>query len=183
MRGLEEEIRRLRSMVERLAEEVEKLKAQRFPPEAREPQRLGELRKRFDSLARMLISQLGETPGRGVVFVGAVEWEGDKVRESSLTVIGLEDVETCPPRRVADAASPLANEHRVRILQELLKGPKTASELSEATGLEGGQLYHHLKELAFAGYLETVERGKYALTGRGAMALRALAAVASTPGG
>lgn len=86
------------------------------------------------------------------------------------------------PNRVVRVVSPLTNEKRVRMLLSLLEGPKTASELAEEVGLEGGPLYHHLRELMLAGYVESPERGKYVLTGSGCIVTRVLAALASIPG-
>jgi predicted transcriptional regulator len=59
--------------------------------------------------------------------------------------------------------SPLAHEGRVTILQALYAGPLGSTALTETTGFEGGRLYHHLRELRYAGYV-TQEQGKYRLT-------------------
>lgn len=65
---------------------------------------------------------------------------------------------------VAIAASCLANSTRVRIVKSLLKGNKTAAELTAATGFSGGQLYHHLNHLTSAEFVSADPRGVYSLT-------------------
>lgn len=66
------------------------------------------------------------------------------------------------------------------ILKTLIDGSRTSSELTQATGLEGGQLYHHLKELALAEFIEQEQRGIYALTEKGRHALLTTLAMAMT---
>lgn len=64
------------------------------------------------------------------------------------------------------AASLAALGHPVRLLllHAILHGTRTAAEL---TGLDGvgttGQIYHHLRQLAGAGWLRTTSRGQYAV--------------------
>ena len=62
--------------------------------------------------------------------------------------------------------APLAHEGRVRIMQALFGDPLSPSELSKATGFQGGGLYHHLRELEHADYIAS-EGGKYRLTNLG----------------
>ena len=62
--------------------------------------------------------------------------------------------------------APLAHEGRVRIMQVLFRDPMSASELSEVTGLRGGGLYHHLRELEHADYIAS-QSGQYRLTDLG----------------
>ena len=65
--------------------------------------------------------------------------------------------------KVERMLSPMAHESRVRIMQVLLEAARGASDLSEATGLRGGNLYHHLKELTHSGYVGERD-GRYVLT-------------------
>jgi len=81
---------------------------------------------------------------------------------------------------VARLLSPFSNEQRILILKTLIDGSRTSSELTQATGLEGGQLYHHLKELALAEFIEQEQRGIYALTEKGRHALLTTLAMAMT---
>jgi len=66
--------------------------------------------------------------------------------------------------------SPLAHEARVRIMQAMYDAPKSSGELSEATGLRGGNLHYHLKELIHAAYVSET-RGVYDLTPLGCQML------------
>ena len=74
--------------------------------------------------------------------------------------------------------SPLAHEARIRIMQALWAGPIGSSALSDATGLVGGNLYYHLKELIHARYVGD-QHSKYALTGLGRQLLVTLALIAT----
>jgi len=74
--------------------------------------------------------------------------------------------------------APLAHESRVRILQSLYRGPSSPTELSELTGLKGGSLYHHLRELLYAAYVRD-EQGKYQLTDLGRQLLVSFTSIAS----
>ena len=81
-----------------------------------------------------------------------------------------EQVVDAPAANVEMMLSSLAHEGRVRLLQALFGGPKATSQLSEATGLRGGNLHYHLKELVHAHYAEQRD-GLYRLTERGAQML------------
>jgi DNA-binding transcriptional ArsR family regulator len=92
--------------------------------------------------------------------------------------------EPMPPTRDARVASkverllaPLAHESRVRILQVLSEGSHSSSQLSVATGLTGGNLYHHLRDLVHAGYVRELDRG-YALTNVGLQLLLTVTCIA-----
>jgi len=55
-------------------------------------------------------------------------------------------------------------------MQAMHDGAKTSGELSEATGLCGGNLYYHLRELLHAAYIQN-DGGRYDLTGLGCQLL------------
>ena len=74
--------------------------------------------------------------------------------------------------------SPLAHEARIRLMQTMQDGVKTSGELAEATGLKGGNLYYHLKELIHAAYVSEKEGG-YDLTGLGCQMLLTVTAIAA----
>lgn len=69
---------------------------------------------------------------------------------------------------------------RLAILRAALDGPVGAAALKAAAGAgTPGQLYHHLRELAAAGWLRAEARGRYAIPpGRSGPLLAVLAAVA-----
>ena len=83
-----------------------------------------------------------------------------------------------PAAHVERILSPLAHEARIRLLQAMYDGPKTSGELSEATGLKGGNLYYHLKELLYAAYVKELDGG-YDLTTLGCKVLLTVAVIAS----
>lgn len=76
-----------------------------------------------------------------------------------------------PLDKVVFILSPFSSEQRLKILLLLHEYPKSSTDLSNATGLEGGQLYHHIEELVNAKYVEKVYKGKYRLTDIGGWAL------------
>jgi len=86
------------------------------------------------------------------------------------------DVDADTAAKVERLLSPLAHESRFMLLQALQRGPLTASELTAATGLKGGNLYHHLRDLLGA-YVEELDKG-YALTGFGRQLVLTLAEIA-----
>ncbi|MFF0157962.1 ArsR/SmtB family transcription factor [Streptomyces sp. NPDC005263] len=65
----------------------------------------------------------------------------------------------------ADHAAPyaaLGHPVRLSLLRAVLRGTRSATELQETAGLNTtGQLYHHLKQLTAAGWLQAAGRGQY----------------------
>ena len=55
--------------------------------------------------------------------------------------------------KVERMLSPLAHESRIRLLQAMRESSCSSADLSKATGLKGGNLHHHLKELIYSGYV------------------------------
>ncbi|MGE5551054.1 MAG: hypothetical protein ACM3ZC_11075 [Bacteroidota bacterium] len=84
-----------------------------------------------------------------------------------------------PEERVASVMAPFANEQRVKLLKALYLGLSESGQLREFTGLTGGQLYHHLKELALAKFLSRQVRGEYHLSTFGYYAFSALMILAA----
>jgi DNA-binding transcriptional ArsR family regulator len=79
-----------------------------------------------------------------------------------------------PTGDVGEAArvfAALGNETRLRLLQFLWGGERTAQELGEGTGLSAGALYHHVRELAAFRWVETPRRNAYTITPAGRQAL------------
>ncbi len=181
--SLREEVEELKKMVAKLAEEVEALK--RSKPGGVEKAEVREKAKRPDYVQlifKVLEDVMGSKQDAGIVFVGGIERKGGRIVDSFFSGVELEDVLKVRPSRVVRVVSPLTNENRAKILLSLLEGPKTASELSREIGLGGGPLYHHLRELMLAGYVESPERGRYVLTSSGCIVTRVVAALASVPG-
>ncbi len=71
-------------------------------------------------------------------------------------------------KTASDFFSLFASEQRIALLQNLVCGDKSATELQEKTGIAaGGQFYHHLRELASAKLLVKTKRGTYGLSSLG----------------
>ncbi len=83
-----------------------------------------------------------------------------------------------PASNVERLLSPLAHEARIRLMQAMHDDVRTSGELAEATGLRGGNLYYHLKELIHAAYV-TERDGGYDLTGLGCQMLLTVTAIAA----
>ena len=79
--------------------------------------------------------------------------------------------------KVERLLAPLAHEARVRLMQALYDGVRGSSELTKATGLRGGNLYHHLKGLIHAGCVAERDGG-YALSNVGRQLLVTMSCLA-----
>lgn len=75
--------------------------------------------------------------------------------------------------KIAADLEPLASAPRLTLLLSLRQAPRSSTELQQGLGLAPGQLYHHLKPLANAGFLRRDDQGRYAISGRGRRALMA----------
>lgn len=83
--------------------------------------------------------------------------------------------------RAADALGAIAHPVRLLLLREIVHGARTTAELrdNEALGTTG-QLYHHLRRLAAAGWLRATARGEYAVPGDRVVPLLAILAAIRT---
>jgi len=77
------------------------------------------------------------------------------------------DLTELPTDKVMSLLSPFSSDQRLNILLLLEKHPKSSTDLTNALGIQGGQLYHHLDELMDAKYIEKAYKGKYCLTSLG----------------
>lgn len=76
---------------------------------------------------------------------------------------------------LTDRIGALGHPVRMHLLQRILTGTRTVAELSEDESLgTTGQLYHHLRQLVAAGWLESTGRGRYAVPGSRVVALLAV---------
>jgi DNA-binding HxlR family transcriptional regulator len=71
---------------------------------------------------------------------------------------------SAPAGSVERFVAPFAREGRVRLMQELYAGARSAGELSQATGTASGALHSRLEELTQASLVEKRADGRYALT-------------------
>lgn len=85
------------------------------------------------------------------------------------------DVEMPEGVVVKDLLEPIASVQRFQILKALTVQTRTFSDISQLTGLRGGNLLFHLKKLTDAGMiLQRHERGDYIITDRGYKTLTAV---------
>jgi predicted transcriptional regulator len=76
---------------------------------------------------------------------------------------------------VKDLLEPVANIQRFQILKALTVQTRTFSDISQMTGLRGGNLLFHIKKLADTGMiLQRHERGDYIITDKGFKTLTAI---------
>ena len=120
------------------------------------------VRPEFWALQRLKaeLASMGSHDG-GVLFTGSVrlptqeryEWQYGTATEQLLD----EDWS-----READAFAALGHGVRLRLLKEVMGGRRTAAELAELDGMgTSGQVYHHLRQLTGAGWLQAAGRGRY----------------------
>ena len=77
---------------------------------------------------------------------------------------------------VNDLLEPVANIQRFQIVKSLTTGTRTFSEISQLTGLRGGNLLFHIKKLTESGMiLQRHERGDYIITDKGFKTIRTIA--------
>ncbi|MQA81576.1 MAG: helix-turn-helix domain-containing protein [Streptosporangiales bacterium] len=105
---------------------------------------------------------LVEEPG-ALLFTGTVtpaegehfDWQEGKLLDQLLAQDWSE---------LAASLAALAHPVRLSLVQDVLTGKRTASELSadERFGTSG-QLYHHLRQLVSAGWLKSTGRGHYSV--------------------
>ena len=78
--------------------------------------------------------------------------------KSALSILGQgsgEDVSCASVLKV------LADETRLAVVEQLLKGPKTVSKINETLGVESTLLSHHLKALREANIITGKREGRY----------------------
>ncbi|GHF95371.1 transcriptional regulator [Deinococcus piscis] len=148
------------------------------------PARLAELERRLAALEAQVaaLSQPDRSPGPAtdrawaleslqelvpdgaVLFAGHVQLGagGDWVWQEAHPAAALLDRDWSG---VAAALSALGHPLRLALLRAALDGPQPAPVLGERVGLSGGQLYHHLRELQAAGWLQAQARGPYRVPG------------------
>jgi DNA-binding transcriptional ArsR family regulator len=73
----------------------------------------------------------------------------------------------CSDEDAAQFASIFSSIQRLRLLEAMVGAVQSASELRSKTGLGSGALYHHLRGLTHAGFVEKRGRGRYTLTAAG----------------
>ncbi|GIG85455.1 ArsR/SmtB family transcription factor [Plantactinospora endophytica] len=109
------------------------------------------------------LAALGAEQG-GVLFTGTVRLATNERYDwqYGLPTEALLDGEEEDWTRAADAFAALGHPVRLRLLREILGGRRTVAELTALEDLgTTGQAYHHLRQLAAAGWLHSPGRGRY----------------------
>ncbi len=76
---------------------------------------------------------------------------------------------------VKDLLEPVANAQRFQILKALATGTRTFSDISQLTGLRGGNLLFHIRKLTDSGMiLQRHDRGDYIITDKGFKTMTAI---------
>lgn len=153
--------------LERLVEGLVRQRTGASPPDAaddarseHEEQRTGEDLGEFLNRHRAV--------GRRMVCAGVAHWEvGSQGTGTHVMIWDGGDRVSFDARKLATLCQALGSEPRLSMLCELIPGPRSTSDLTRATGLDRGQLYHHLRDLFVEGLVEQPERGRYRLTDRG----------------
>ncbi|MEI5099075.1 winged helix-turn-helix domain-containing protein [Streptomyces sp. PmtG] len=113
----------------------------------------------LDGLKEQLAA-LGAADG-GVLFTGAVrlptgqryDWQYGQVTSEVLE----DDLAAA-----AESFAALGHPVRLRLLREILGGRRTAAELAALDDIgTTGQIYHHLRQLTAAGWLQATGRGRH----------------------
>jgi len=160
---LKQDVQELKGQIAKLSEEVSALKKERHVPSEK-------ITVTTKGITEELEQKLkGEEDGI-VIYSGVLRVKdgASTAWDSSARLVELLE---CPSKRVAQLLQCLSSEQRIDLMKALFKGDKAPSDLVKETGVEGGQLYHHLKEMMFAGMVDSKSRGLYKLNVNGVQAL------------
>jgi DNA-binding transcriptional ArsR family regulator len=92
-------------------------------------------------------------------------------------VLGRKMNRGCKMENISELFSAMSHPQRVAILCQLLEGEANHQILADITGLKAGPLYHHLRELRYAGLIGPKVRDTYKITRKGQRAILAAQAI------
>ena len=128
-----------------------------------------------------LARRLGELEARLAAMEGAEAAPKRKRKHSDAA--GLPARPQGEWERLAPCIAALGHPVRLRLLQAVLSGTRQASALAAAAGVgTTGQLYHHLRELGAAGWLNAERRGSWEVPAARVAPLLALLGAAEAAG-
>ncbi|MFD3656278.1 ArsR/SmtB family transcription factor [Streptomyces sp. NPDC058620] len=124
----------------------------------------------LEGLKQQLSGDDDATADGGVLYTGAVRLPTGEQYEWQYGVLTTQLLgpDEDPPdwSDLAESLAALGHPVRLRLLREILAGRRTAAELTALDGVgTTGQIYHHLRQLAGAGWLHTTGRGRYEVPG------------------
>jgi len=161
---IEQDIQELKGQIAKLNEEVSSLMKERHVP----PSEM--ITVTTKGITEELEQKLkGEEDGI-VIYSGVLRIK-DGANTAWDSSARLAELLECPSKRTSHLLQCLSSEQRIDLMKALFKGDKAPSDLVNETGIEGGQLYHHLKEMMFAGMVDSKSRGLYKLNVNGVQAL------------
>ena len=175
------EIEELKKELYALKKDVEQLKRIiRLEPEKMRI-RAAETVDELDRGITEILLNLSKGRDSGGVFLHAgILKEKGKIFDRWSHVFTDEEVYGIDPRDIVNLVSPFNSEQRIRILRILTRHRSAnMSLISRETGLAGGELYHHLKELLHRGYIESKRRGIYSITAKGEISLIIISGLAA----
>lgn len=97
------------------------------------------------------IKAMGVCISKSIMFDGSGTW---------MTTSVIKSIDEISEEGISAAAEVFTNPRRIAILKVLIAETLTATEITQKTGLVGGQLYHHLNSLENAGLI-VKENEKY----------------------
>lgn len=172
---LRREVAELRARVDELAEMVRQL-AGLAPPASEGAQEAADSEQQMALTKQangFLLRSLSDRECAAAVFL-AIAWRHEPGRPNTWAYSATSTFPVFAEpnaRKIARVLSALGSDARLRLLEMLWTGERTASELAEAAGLGAGSLYHHIRELLALGWVESPERTRYAITPAGRKAL------------
>lgn len=106
-----------------------------------------------------------EAPDGGVTYTGSVRLPTEQHYRWQFTELTEQVLDADWSVTVGGFAA-LGHAVRLRLLREILGGLRTAAELTALDDIgTTGQIYHHLRQLTGAGWLQTTGRGRYEVPG------------------
>ena len=112
-------------------------------------------------------AQMPEDTYLVLAAVGSLDGEAiDAFQLSGLASLQGEDLD----EQVASLCSALSSRQRVAILRLLSHAPQTSGELATATGMAGGHLHHHIRELTGLKLVYKDDEGMYRISQKGVWA-------------
>jgi len=120
------------------------------PEYARDSERIAELGEEITTVFKGMIDA-------GRVELAAICVSAVKGGGSGTSCLTTTNISNMKEEELATALDVFTNPRRINILKLLLDKSLSSTEISQQTGLVGGQLYHHLNILENTGLLEKTE--------------------------
>ena len=158
----------IKSTLQKLQEEIEQLKkekedAKNDGKENKEPPLNHKHDEIIDAVGKYAAQEMDKILGENGVKAMAICISKSIMFDGSGTCLSascIESFDNISEEGISAAAEVFTNPRRIAILKVLIAQTLTAAEITQKTGLVGGQLYHHLSSLENAGLI-VKENEKY----------------------